>query len=194
MGSSFSSSTDSTTPEQELITHYTKEKFQQKSILLTGASRGLGRSIAHQLSKCNASLLILSGRDEAALNQVKEECLKIYQACQSNNEEIMKVETIVCDLADKHSVENLATLSLEIAKNHGRNSGVIDVLINNGGISSRSSFLETKLEVDEKLMQVNFFSGAALAKRLIPGMVERNKESGGRVIWISSVQGKGAFK
>ena len=64
----------------------------------------------------------------------------------------------------------------------------IDILINNGGISSRSSFIETKLEVDELLMQVNFLSGVSLAKQVVPGMIDRG---GGKIVWISSVQGKG---
>ena len=90
------------------------------------------------------------------------------------------MECITADLADKSSVEKLAIRSCEM--------GPIDVLINNGGISSRSSFAETKLEVDELLMQVNFLSGVSLAKKIVPGMVERG---GGKIVWISSIQGKG---
>jgi short-subunit dehydrogenase len=62
----------------------------------------------------------------------------------------------------------------------------IDILINNGGVSSRSKFLDTKLVVDEQVMQVNFFAGAALAKDLVPGM---SKQGFGKIIWVSSVQG-----
>ena len=166
--------------------------YQHKTILLTGASRGLGKSLAHQLSKCNPSLLILSGRDESALKEVQSECMQISnERTNASDGTPMQVEIVVCDLADKSSVEQLATTSLQLAQkqsnNNPKSSGVIDILINNGGISSRSSFLETKLDVDEKLMQVNFFSGAALAKGVVPGMVEKG---GGKIIWISSVQGK----
>ncbi|KAL7552711.1 hypothetical protein ACHAWF_015945 [Thalassiosira exigua] len=152
--------------------------FRDKSILITGASRGLGRSLARKIAACRPSLLILSGRDEAALEEVRGECAAIADRTQ-------KVEIVACDLADKGSVGRLAAESLRLAQ--GCPSGVVDVLINNGGISSRSSFLETKLDVDERLMQVNFFSGAELAKGLVPGMVDQR---GGRVIWISSIQGK----
>ena len=165
MGALFSSPKDSLSDD-------VKNEYANKSILLTGASRGLGRSLAHSLAACNPSLLILSGRDENALENVKSECLQI------NNS--MRVECIPADLASKSSVQDLATKSLDLSH--------IDILINNGGISSRSSFIETKLEVDELLMQVNFFSGASLAKACVPGMLERN---GGRIVWISSVQGKG---
>jgi dehydrogenase/reductase SDR family protein 7B len=150
--------------------------FRDKSILITGASRGLGRSLAISLSLCRPRLLILSGRDEDALLEVRD-------ACERNiivSGEGGRVEIVVCDLSDVDKVMRLADESLRLA------NGVIDVLINNGGISSRSSFLDTTLDVDMRLMRVNFFSGVALAKSLVPAMVGK----GGRVVWISSVQGK----
>lgn len=163
------------------ISEDTKLQFKDKSILLTGASRGLGRSLAHKLAECNASLLILSGRDEAALLEVKKECTEIASPLSS-----LKVEIVPCDLSDKSSVDNLSTKSLSIAKElHATKA--IDILINNGGISSRSSFLDTDISIDEKVMQVNFFSGAQLAKAVVPNMVD---QSMGRIIWISSIQGK----
>ncbi|KAL7473847.1 hypothetical protein ACHAXS_014367 [Conticribra weissflogii] len=205
MGSALSSSSDSKDPHP--LTPLAKSTFRNKSILLTGASRGLGKSLARQLSKCRPSALILSGRDEAALEEVKLECLRIFSEECKNAEDFgedggddvapktMNVHTITCDLGDASSVENLASQALHLSCN-----GIIDVLINNGGISSRSSFLETKLDVDEKVMRVNFFSGVALAKRLVPRMVavgegggEGEKEMTRKIIWVSSVQGKREF-
>lgn len=52
-----------------------KNEFHNKSILITGASCGLGRSLALAVSSCNPSLIILSGRDEAALKRVQEDCI-----------------------------------------------------------------------------------------------------------------------
>ena len=165
------------------LSDITKQTFQNKSILLTGASRGLGKSLAYALSTCEPSLLILSGRDEDALTKVKEECMQIQIANNNINNKPTQVEIIPCDLSNKESVEQLANKSLQFS-----NCNCIDILINNGGISSRSSFLETKLNVDEQLLQVNFVSGASLAKTLVPQMVTSN--DGGKVIWISSIQGK----
>ena len=191
MGAS-SSSTISNLPEP------TKSTYHQKSILLTGASRGLGKSLAHALSTCHPTLLILSGRDEKALKEVQQECIQLASGQQSqsggsssnSSSPTTHVEIVVCDLGDKQSVEELAKTSLQLAQKHSLDGSVrnnIDILINNGGISSRSSFLMTDLNVDEKLMQVNFFSGVGLAKKLVPGMVAQGS---GKVIWISSVQGK----
>mmetsp|Transcript_15299 Transcript_15299/g.21757 ORF Transcript_15299/g.21757 Transcript_15299/m.21757 type:complete len:352 (+) Transcript_15299:93-1148(+) len=164
-----------------VIPEDTRLQFQDKSILLTGASRGLGQSLAHKLAECNASLLILSGRDEDALQKVKKECTEIASSSSS-----LKIEVVPCDLSDKASVVDLSTKALSIAKQiHATKA--IDILINNGGISSRSSFLDTDISIDEKVMQVNFFSGAQLAKAIVPSMVD---QSAGRIIWISSIQGK----
>ena len=155
-----------------------KEQYANKSILITGASRGLGRSLAYSLSTCDPSLIVLSGRDEKSLQQVKNDCIQINKSASGR----MKVECIAADLADKASVHALAVSALQLSH--------IDILINNGGISSRSSFVETKIDVDELLLQVNFLSGATLAKSLVPGMLELG---GGRIVWISSVQGKREF-
>jgi dehydrogenase/reductase SDR family protein 7B len=190
-----------------------KSEYKNKSILITGASRGLGRSLALTLSTCNPSLLILSGRDEAALKTVQEECyVLLFQSSRGGGaveRKIMKVEIVVCDLANRASVEQLAETSLNLARDHHlssdntNSSGTIDILINNGGISSRSSFLETSIDVDERVMQVNFFAGVTLAKKLVPSMIDvegmSSTSSTGekttttkkkRIIWISSIQGK----
>lgn len=146
--------------------------FQGSSVFITGASGGLGRSIAHQIAHCNAKSIVLSARDGSKLQKVAEECRGI-------NPDI-ETHLITCDLASADDVQELAKQSLEAT------SGRIDILINNGGVSSRSRFLDSGLEVDQRVMQINFFAGAALAKAVTPGMVERGF---GKVIWISSVQG-----
>lgn len=152
----------------------TRECFAGKSVLLTGASRGLGRSLATRLASCGVSELVLSGRDSEALDGVRAECLRLGPD--------VKVRVVPCDLADKESVDELAREAIASC-----DGGAVDVLINNGGISSRSSFIETNFEVDERLMRVNFLSGAQLAKAVAPGMVGRGS---GRIVWVSSVQGR----
>jgi dehydrogenase/reductase SDR family member 7B len=149
----------------------TKEAFRGKTVLLTGASGGLGAQLALQLAECQVKTIILSGRKKESLQGVAKDCEAIHPS----------VETIVlpCDLASKDSVAELGSKALS-------QCGTIDVLINNGGVSSRSNFLDTKLEIDEQVMQINFFAGAALAKFVVPKMIEQRS---GRIIWISSVQG-----
>ena len=147
--------------------------FQGKNVLLTGASSGLGRSLAVQLAQnCEVAKLVLSGRNLEKLEETKKFCFEGERDISSD------IVLMPCDLSNREDVQKLCgnIKSLDI-----------DVLINNGGISSRSSFIETDIKVDEMLMQVNFLSGAALAKAIVPCIISR--KSTGAIIWISSVQG-----
>lgn len=65
--------------------------------------------------------------------------------------------------------------------------GHIDILINNGGVSVRSDVVGTQIDVDIKIMLVNYFGTAALTKAVLPSMIARKD---GRIVCISSVQGK----
>lgn len=149
----------------------TKKSFQGKSVLLTGASGGLGKELALQFAECQVNQLVLSGRNQEALQLVAQEC---QQVCPS-----IKTHVVTCDLSDRNSVQSLGEQALALCD-------TIDVLVNNGGVSSRSDFVDTKLDVDEKVMQINFFAGASLAKAVVPNMLTNGS---GKIIWISSVQG-----
>jgi len=160
--------------------------FKHKNILLTGASSGLGRSLAGQFILNGASKLVLSGRKKDNLMETKQMCLDLWK--ETFGEEVRKpdIPIITCDLAKKEDVQVMCD---KIKLDHGD----IDVLVNNGGLSSRSRFIDTDIDVDEMLMQVNFLSGAALAKAVVPGMMKRAGSTGSKydaaIIWISSVQG-----
>lgn len=145
--------------------------FQGKTVLLTGASGGLGKALALELARCQVHQIVLSGRNEPELHKVARECEEVYP--------LIKTHILTCDLSVCDDVARLAEQALSLCD-------AIDVLINNGGVSSRSKFVDTKLEVDERVMQINFFAGASLAKALVPSM-QLNQY--GKIIWISSVQG-----
>jgi dehydrogenase/reductase SDR family protein 7B len=155
----------------KMVQQQTKEYFRDKKVLLTGASGGLGRAFAVELAGCGVAGLVLSGRK---INELQ----KLAKEIQNQSSNII-VHTISADLSDPESVQELGKQTLE-------RFGKVDVLINNGGVSSRSRFIETKIDVDAKVMQINFLAGAALAKIVVPGMIETKS---GSIIWISSVQG-----
>ena len=170
-------SQDSSNQMLPSVSQQTRDSLQGKSVLLTGASGGLGAQMAIQIAHyCKPKTLILSGRKEAALQKIAEEC---KSGLASGDNDVVRIVT--ADLSNKESVLALGESALSICDQ------AVDVLINCGGVSSRSDFLDTKLEVDEKVMQINFFAGAALAKAFVPGMVKSG--NGGKIIWISSVQG-----
>jgi len=166
----------------ETLTKKVKEAYSGKTVFLTGASGGLGKSLALQLSHWKVKRLILSARKLKALEEVAQEC----QAIDSS----IEIEMLTCDLSNPQDVTDTANKALDLMKEK-YNDEKIDILINNGGVSSRSRFLDTDVDVDAKVMQINFLSGAALAKAFVPSMIQKKKGSpaGGRIIWISSLQG-----
>ncbi|KAL7557833.1 hypothetical protein ACA910_009138 [Epithemia clementina (nom. ined.)] len=179
--SSTSNAQTSTIPEK------IRQTYSGKTVLLTGATGGLGKALALQLMHWKIQRLVLSARKRDALELVAEECRAIDSS--------IPIDILVCDLSNAANVQDVANQlrpgGMKNNKNNEKEAATksieIDILINNGGVSSRSRFVDTDIDVDVMVMQINFLSGAALAKAFVPGMLER--QSGGRIIWISSVQG-----
>lgn len=136
-------------------------------VWITGASSGIGEALAKAYSAQGAQL-ILSSRRKEELERVKALCA---------HPELCHIECL--DLADSASLEQAAQNVLE-------KFGYVDILVNNGGISQRSLVKETPLEVDRKIMQVDYFSGVQLTKAVLPSMLKRGK---GHIVAISSIVG-----
>jgi short-subunit dehydrogenase len=143
--------------------------LKNKVVWLTGASSGIGEALAYALAKKNCRL-ILSSRRTDELQRVKKQC-----AGPPQNICILQV-----DLNDALSLMKATEDALQCF-------GHIDILINNGGISQRSTVLETSMEVFRRLFEVNFFGAIALTKYLLPHFISRKQ---GQFVVISSVAGK----
>lgn len=146
--------------------------FTGKTLWITGASSGIGRAVAIELSfkKCH---LILSSRK-------KEELEKVALICQKNGS-----TTIVLpfDLGDSASIESALKIVLETEKQiHG--------LYHFGGISQRSYANDTSIVVDRKIFEVNFFGTIELTKKVMPLMI---KNGGGQIGVTTSIVGKFGF-
>lgn len=137
-----------------------------KVVMITGASSGIGEALAYQLSEQGARL-ILSARRIEELERVKSNC--------AHQE---KVQVLTLDLANSFSIPQKAKEAESLF-------GQVDMLINCGGISQRDKVINTSLEVDRQIMEVNYFGAIALTKALLPKMVER--KSGHQVIITSAV-------
>lgn len=142
--------------------------FKNKTIWITGASSGIGKAIALAFSKQGANL-ILSARNKENLNGVKEQCA-----------EPNKVKVLPLDLSDYTSFDEKVKSAISFFNG-------VDILVNNGGISQRSLAIETKLEVDQKIFEINYFGTIALTKALLPHFVAKNS---GQIVVITSVTGK----
>jgi short-subunit dehydrogenase len=148
-------------------------KFAGKVVWITGASSGIGEALAH--SFCNEGAhLVLSARRQTELERVKSELIL------SGNQ---RVFILPMDLSDTLASKKMAD---DVIKEFGQ----IDILVNNAGLSQRSYTIDTPLEIDRKIMEVNFFGTVALTKAVLPFMVQRKS---GLIIVISSISGKFGF-
>lgn len=146
--------------------------FKSRLVLITGATSGIGKEISLQLAKEGANLII-ADINEAELVKTQTECKKYTSIC----------ETIAFDLSNPIDVSKAASTILE-------KYGPVYLLINNGGISQRSLAQETPIEIDRKIMEIDFFSYIILTKAFLPSMIERKE---GFIAVTSSLSGKFGF-
>lgn len=142
--------------------------FNNKTIWITGASSGIGKSLAIALSQYDCKL-ILSSRRTHELDKVK-------QLCKHPN----SVHVLPLDLAD---IEGMKAITNQAITTFGK----VDILINNGGISQRSPIIETSIDVDRKLMEIDYLGTVALSKTLLPHFVDNQS---GHYVVVSSLMGK----
>lgn len=144
-------------------------KLKDKVIWITGASSGIGEALVYELAKKGAKLIISSRRKDE-LDRVKGNCIA---AAQPN------IRVIPLDLGEPSTLPLCAEAALQVF-------GHVDVLVNNGGISQRSLAKETTLEVDRRVMEVDFFGTVALTKALVPHFINRKQ---GQFVTVSSIAG-----
>lgn len=144
--------------------------FKNKRVWVTGASSGIGEALSIAFAERGAQV-ILSGRNEMELNRVSAACSKAGAA---------SVLVQLLDLERHESIPGIVEIVL-------KKVGKVDILVNNGGISQRSLALETTLEVDKKLMAVNYFGTVALTKAMLPNMLMHQL---GHLVTITSLTGK----
>ncbi|XP_075048658.1 dehydrogenase/reductase SDR family member 7 [Mixophyes fleayi] len=156
----------------ERFGHSPESKLCGSVVWVTGASSGIGEELCYQLAKLGASL-VLSSRREAELLRVKQRCIEISSLEESN------VLIVPLDLSDTSTHKSATD---RVLKHFGR----IDILVNNGGRSQRSLFVDTELDVYQGLMEINFLGTVSLTKYVVPHMIERKR---GKIITISSMTG-----
>lgn len=136
-----------------------------KTILITGASDGIGRDLVEQFDLLGVGKLILIGRDPTRLDQVASRC-------QSET----RVEQV--DLADSHQLTDLIErLAAE----------EVDVLVNNAGVGLAGAFASH--EDDDRLVsmiRLNCEAVILLTRAILPGMLERRR---GSLLFVGSLAG-----
>tara|TARA_B100000214_G_scaffold288024_1_gene217597 strand:+ start:486 stop:1223 length:738 start_codon:yes stop_codon:yes gene_type:complete len=136
-----------------------------KKVLVTGASGGIGKAIAIELSSSGADLC-LTGRNKSELENLQK---IIGGNCQ----------IIISDLSNSQGISNLVDQAQDIM-------GQIDILVNNAGITKDNLFMRMSEDDWNEVININLNSIFKLTKQLIKGMVKRRY---GRIINITSVIG-----
>jgi short-subunit dehydrogenase len=132
-----------------------------KTVLLTGASTGIGPYIARRLHREGARL-VLSARNQAALDNLAKE--------------LGDARVVVADLSRAGEPERLV-----------REAGAVDVLVSNAGVPASGRLVTFTIEELDRAIAVNLRAGIVLARLLAPAMIEHKE---GHMVFMASVAGK----
>ena len=145
-----------------------RTKLKGKVVCITGASSGIGSELA-KLSFAYGSKVILVARRRNVLEDVKREminrCPPNLRLERENDVKIVEADLGVLDDIPERAHEMVNCF------------GHIDVLINNAGIGSRGSVLDTEVDVHSTVMTVNYLSQVVLIKSLLPHLLRRQEET-----------------
>ena len=145
--------------------------FQGKVAWVTGASSGIGEGIVRNLASKGVKV-VLSARKLEALEEIRKS--------------LPNSDNHYCISLDLEHSQNFPEIAEEVIYKMGK----IDFLFNNGGLSQRSEASDTPMEVDRRIMEINYFGNIALTKAVLPYM---QKNQSGHIIVISSIAGKFGF-
>ena len=147
-------------------------RFENKTVWITGASSGIGEACTYIFAKEKAKL-ILTGTRVEALKLVQQKCVELGAECKIIPFDLFNIDEIPGLVKDAFSC-----------------FGTIDILFNNAGISQRGLAGDTSFEVDRKIMEINYFAPVRITKLVLPEMI---KQKGGTIAVTSSIAGKFGF-
>ncbi|HVX26275.1 MAG TPA: SDR family oxidoreductase [Parafilimonas sp.] len=141
------------------------------NVIITGASKGLGKAIAEKFAEAGHHLIICA-RNESLLSVTKDELLKKNPAC--------KIEFMATDLSKKENAIAFANFALQF--------GTPDILINNAGSFVPGSIHSEAEGALEEMMETNLYSAYHLTRKLLPKMMEAKSGHIFNMCSIASIQ------
>jgi NAD(P)-dependent dehydrogenase (short-subunit alcohol dehydrogenase family) len=146
--------------------------LQDKVVLITGASGGIGQSFAAEFSRAGATLVICSRNED-----------KLWALAEQLKRQGGRTLPLRCDVGEREQVHALAALMNERV-------GTVQILINSAGVAPAASFLEMSDGVWDDVLRVNLTGTYNCCKTFLPGMVQ---SGWGRIINIASTTAKVAY-
>jgi short-subunit dehydrogenase len=143
--------------------------MKKEFALVTGASKGLGRAFAHELSKRKINTILVSLPNED-LNKVSSKLEKKYGV------------TSVFKETDLTKKENVIDLAKWVNQNYA-----VNILINNAGAGGSKRFLEADVEYIDMIVQLNVMLTAVLTHQILPNLMRQPKS------YILNVSSMAAF-
>ncbi|HEY8184625.1 MAG TPA: SDR family oxidoreductase [Pyrinomonadaceae bacterium] len=147
------------------------KEFAKKTLLVTGATSGIGKATAMRFAQAGASIAAV-GRDEAALSQLKKDVSSSGVQCLA----------IQADLSLEDGAAKVVSKTTEHLEG-------IDVLVNAAGHISTGTIESTSLEAWDAMLQINLRAPFVLMQKALPSIISR----GGNIVNVSSVTGLRAF-
>ncbi len=147
----------------------------QRIAVVTGASSGIGESVARALSAKGWHCVLLARREER-LRPLAEELGSEFE---------------ICDVGDRQSVEAVATRVLE-------RHPALHLLVNNAGVAERDTFVDADLDLVERVLYVNYFGSVWCTRALLTGLRAaarpgRVRPARAHVVNVVSIAGAIAF-
>uniref|UniRef100_A0AC34QN79 Dehydrogenase/reductase SDR family protein 7-like n=1 Tax=Panagrolaimus sp. JU765 TaxID=591449 RepID=A0AC34QN79_9BILA len=164
--------------------HNAKLDVRDKTVLITGASSGLGRALAFEFYKRGAKVIVVA----RSIDKLSQLCAELESAkaefgWKNQHEPVYRyldLSELGDEVSAKQQIDDLKSLAID--------GKTIDVLVNNAGMSMRGGCIETPIRIQRQLMDINFFGHVLITKLLYDSIPDD-----GAIIVINSLQGKVAL-
>ncbi|MDB5154125.1 MAG: family oxidoreductase [Mucilaginibacter sp.] len=143
-------------------------KLNDKVVIITGASSGIGKALAIEFARRGANLVV-AARQYVALCELTENLINQYG---------IQAVAVQCDVAVEEDCSHLIKQTI-------LTYGKIDILVNNAGISMRALFKDVEVNVLKTLMDVNFWGTVYCTKHALPHILKTR----GSIVGVSSIAG-----
>ena len=144
-----------------------KKAMKNKVVVITGASSGIGKSLAFKFAALGAKIVI-AARNSVKLKEIEADLISKH----------FDVFAVTADVSIEDECKNLINSTID-------KYGTIDILINNAGISMRALFEEVDLKVLKQLMDINFWGTVYCTKYALSYLLKNQ----GSVVGVSSIAG-----